>query len=674
VADRESTLDLLPRALGRERLPHIYKGCVGRDFAPQKVLAAYAEELLGQAPGLASEPGRYLEVLSALGDLYCQGYELPWERLPGEERPARIALPTYPFAREHCWISGTEHVAVAGGTALHPLLHRNTSNLSQQRFTTTFTGVEPLLADHVVQGARVLPGVAYLEMARAAVAQSSAVEPAQSIRLENVVFARPFAVSAPRTLTIALALGESGEIAYDIASDDELHSQGIARIVARGEAAAIDVAALRAQCANGPSAEACYDAFRAIGLEYGPAHRGLRSVAVGRGLVVADVALPESVAANGYVLHPSLLDAALQGAIALDFGHVRPLLPYAIDAIDIVSAPPAAAVAVIREATTSDALRKLDVDLCDAAGNVCVRIEGFSARLVAETRPAVVEQPIVEETLAADTFEERTIEFLKRVVARTLKIDPRRIDPAAPFEKFGIDSIVVMQLTGELEKSFGSLAKTLFFEYQTLRALAGYFLAEHRGALARQLGGDSAAPAAKPEPAALVVREEKRRVRQTRRVERAEEIAIVGVAGRYPQAKNLAAFWENLRAGRDCITEIPKERWDAAAWFDPEKGKPGKSFSKWGGFIDGVDEFDPLFFNISPRDAEVMDPQERLFLQCVYETLEDAGYTRESLSRRAGVYVGVMYEEYQLFGAQAQTLGHPLALFGSPASIANRVS
>src|SRR5207247_1879869 len=121
---------------------------------------------------------------------------------------------------------------------------------------------------------------------------------------------------------------------------------------------------------------------------------------------------------------------------------------------------------------------------------------------------------------------------------------------------------------------------------------------------------------------------------------------------------------------------------DHRLYFDADKNKPGITYSKWGGFLEGVDEFDPLFFNISPRDAEMMDPQERLFLECAYATLEDAGYTREGLNRyqsnglasNVGVFVGVMYEEYQLFGVEAQVQGHSLALSGSPSSIANRVS
>ena len=163
---------------------------------------------------------------------------------------------------------------------------------------------------------------------------------------------------------------------------------------------------------------------------------------------------------------------------------------------------------------------------------------------------------------------------------------------------------------------------------------------------------------------------------------RNSSIAIVGVSGRYPGARSLDEFWGNLKAGTDSITEIPEERWDWKEYFNDEKGKEGKIYSKWGGFISGADEFDPLFFNISPKEAESMDPQERLFLECAYHTLEDAGYTRERLNNqtkdrlgaRVGVFAGVMYEEYQLYGAQDQKVGKNTALVGSPASIANRVS
>ena len=160
------------------------------------------------------------------------------------------------------------------------------------------------------------------------------------------------------------------------------------------------------------------------------------------------------------------------------------------------------------------------------------------------------------------------------------------------------------------------------------------------------------------------------------------DIAIIGVSGRYPQARKSKNSGKIYGMARIASPKFPKSVGIISLYFDEDKNKPGKTYSKWGGFLEGVDQFDPLFFNISPREAEIMDPQERLFLECVYETLEDAGYTRETLGKyqglglegNVGVYVGVMYEEYQLYGAQAQVQGRPIALSGNPSSIANRVS
>ena len=170
------------------------------------------------------------------------------------------------------------------------------------------------------------------------------------------------------------------------------------------------------------------------------------------------------------------------------------------------------------------------------------------------------------------------------------------------------------------------------------------------------------------------------RTPQGRPAEDMGDIAIIGLAGRYPQAGSLEEFWANLSQGKDSITEIPSERWDHKLYYDEDRNKPGKTYSKWGGFIDGVDLFDPLFFNISPREAELMDPQERLFLECVHATLEDAGYTRDNVTPHAsagpgnvGVFVGVMYEEYQLYGAQEQARGRNIAILNSAASVANRI-
>ena len=148
-----------------------------------------------------------------------------------------------------------------------------------------------------------------------------------------------------------------------------------------------------------------------------------------------------------------------------------------------------------------------------------------------------------------------------------------------------------------------------------------------------------------------------------------QDVAIVGLAGRYPGAADVDAFWRNLKDGRSCIAEIPQERWDWRAYFDEEKGKPGFIYTKWGGFLDDIDAFDPLFFHIAPKAAAIMDPQARLFLEIAYATIEDAGYTPASLTadHRVGVFVGVMnstYTRYTNFYSIANLVSYHLNFQG----------
>ncbi|WP_404941319.1 amino acid adenylation domain-containing protein [Pseudomonas danubii] len=341
--------------------------------------------------------------------------------------------------------------------------------------------------------------------------------------------------------------------------------------------------------------------------------------------------------------------------------------------------------------------------------------------------------------------------WLRQLLAKTLKIDPARLDSEVPFEHYGIDSLMIMEMTAVLEKRFGALSKTLFFQYPSLQGLAEHLatrpvrkppqsalitslrdlfasaldlppqqideqqcfedygldslqiveltrrlqqrfgalppglLFEHSSlqALARYLTARAAkAPAEAGNPSQEIQRrlfdgppQPLQPAAQPR-----DDIAIIGIAGRYPEAANLEAFWQNLSQGKNSIGEIPPERWDWRDYYSHDRSLSGVHNSKWGGFIDGIDQFDPLFFNISPLEAELIDPQERLFLQTAWSAMEDAGYSRKLGAEQAdpalqvGVYAGVMYNEYQLLGAEASLRGQRMGFAGSSASIANRVS
>lgn len=303
---------------------------------------------------------------------------------------------------------------------------------------------------------------------------------------------------------------------------------------------------------------------------------------------------------------------------------------------------------------------------------------------------SVTEKEVLQETTHEDKYAEAVIGYIKSLLSNVIKLPADRIEADAPMEKYGIDSVMVMELIGELEKKFGSLPKTLFYEYQNIKELGDYFIEVYPEKIKELLGNKVKMSATKKTDLNPTLTEKRQPTfpfinkvyPAGNKTKKSSDIAIIGVSGRYPGAGNLRKFWDNLKSGKDSITEIPKERWDYSLYFDKDRNKPGKTYSKWGGFIDDVDKFDPLFFNISPKDAEVMDPQERLFLECVYEAVEDAGYTRETLSAykgkgheaNVGVFAGVMYEEYQLYGVQETLQGRPVAITASPASVANRVS
>ena len=270
-------------------------------------------------------------------------------------------------------------------------------------------------------------------------------------------------------------------------------------------------------------------------------------------------------------------------------------------------------------------------------------------------------------------------DYLRGILNRISKLPIERIDAEETFDSFGIDSMMAVRLTGALEEDLGPLPKTLFFEHRNLAELSDRLRRTHGEALGRQLA--AAAPGASaPEPMppfAAVVPTEASSVRPA--VEAVDRIAIIGVSGIYPMAPDLDAFWANLEAGRDCVTEIPPERWPLAGFYDPDRSNPRTSYGKWGGFIEGAECFDARFFKIAPLEAETMDPQARKFMEVAWATVEDAGYTRESLladdpARRAGVFVGVMYGDYQLFGPEEAARGGLIGPNAAYWNIANRVS
>jgi len=683
---------------------------VGQAKQNRSVIAAFgADEELREALEKWIARGKFDRLL----DLWTKGLAIDWDMLYGEGRPypvrpRRIPAPGYPFAEQRFWIdpmpAARTEVRV-GAPVLHPLLHENVSTLRQVRFATRLGGTEFFLADHRVGGQKLLPGVAYLEMARAAADAAGARQTGMILRLSDVVWVSPAIVEQPRQFTIDLSPVPNGATRFEIASGDgdrQVHSYGQIAFVGQSEPPRIDLTALRASGMTRHEINACYALFAASGLDYGPAHRGITELHADSAQALARLALPDAVAhtLDQYVLHPSLMDCALQASIGLAMGHeavVAPkmALPFAVETVDVLRTCTNSMWAWVRRRPGgSERMQKVDIDLCDENGRMCVHIGGFATRLFdADKRRSepVAAQPRVP---TPASLKQRAVTYFKELLAATLGFPVADIHADDALDSYGIDSMMVMELTRILERPFGQLSKTLFFEYQTLSDLVDYFLANHAAqvrallaasepetpavSLRAEVGADA------PPRAAPVVRAQPHPA--SRKLDTgALNIAIIGLSGRYPLARDIEAYWRNLREGRDCITEVPADRWDWRAYYSDDGAKPHTC--KWGGFIEDVDKFDPLFFNISPSTAEYMDPQERLFLAHAWMAMEDAGYRRQDLQRpcagapgdedlpgQVGVYAGVMYGEYQLLGLEAVQNGAIPALANFYASIANRVS
>ncbi|HEY9795455.1 MAG TPA: type I polyketide synthase [Candidatus Sericytochromatia bacterium] len=155
-----------------------------------------------------------------------------------------------------------------------------------------------------------------------------------------------------------------------------------------------------------------------------------------------------------------------------------------------------------------------------------------------------------------------------------------------------------------------------------------------------------------------------------------EPIAITGIGCRFPSANNPAEFWQLLCDGIDAITEVPKSRWDAKAFYDSTSATPGKINTHWGGFLKQVDQFDPQFFGIAPREVASMDPQQRISLEVVWEALEDAGQIPDRLAgTRTGVFIGVSsFDYYELLIGKPLHLDPYTPTGNVNAIIANRIS
>ncbi|WAC93230.1 type I polyketide synthase [Mycobacterium sp. Aquia_213] len=307
----------------------------------------------------------------------------------------------------------------------------------------------------------------------------------------------------------------------------------------------------------------------------------------------------------------------------------------------------------VRTLSPADALAGLaDVVAGPSAQGVVARIDwarflplyqqagrrAFLAELESEVPdavPAVLpsgKTQLVERLAGAPVQQRKRLltDYLRDAVAEVTRVDAAEIREDAGFFDLGMDSLMAVELRRHIEQGVGKeIPATLAMDHPRLSDVADYLLGEVLG-----LSGQASAKPASQPASAVTTRTD-------------EPIAIVAVSCRFPGAPDPEAFWELLSGGVDAIREVPEDRFDIDEFYDPDPETPGKTYTRFGGFLDEIDGFDPEFFGISPREAVWIEPQQRLMLETVWEGLERAGLSPAALrGSRTGIFAGVAANEY----------------------------
>jgi amino acid adenylation domain-containing protein len=255
---------------------------------------------------------------------------------------------------------------------------------------------------------------------------------------------------------------------------------------------------------------------------------------------------------------------------------------------------------------------------------------------------------------------------IRQYAARLAGVDSETLNPQSTFRDCGLDSVAIIELADLLSRALRRpVTPTSIFDYPTVARLAE-FLAPSTGSLR---GGEIPPGTAQSErsPAKTSERD---------LASRFADVAIIGMSGRFPGAEDVNQLWHNLCSGMNSISTTAPGRWEPEAVYDPDRSQKRRSYSKWGGFLLGADEFDPTFFGLSKVDAQSMDPQQRLSMMESWRALEDAGYTGIRLREATvGIFVGARESDYGSVIGKASRPPDASTLLGNDISlIASRIA
>ncbi|MGH8879526.1 MAG: beta-ketoacyl synthase N-terminal-like domain-containing protein, partial [Stackebrandtia sp.] len=241
---------------------------------------------------------------------------------------------------------------------------------------------------------------------------------------------------------------------------------------------------------------------------------------------------------------------------------------------------------------------------------------------------------------------------IAEAMASVLEVPVNEFILDLPHVDFGVDSVLAVEIVDRINRTLDvTLKPTDFFSYATLRKLTDHVeqmrptprIEPDQPPNGVVVSGAVPEAPARPRIAATGVAAAGVAAAGVA----STDVAVIGMSARFPDAPDLDQLWANLAAGRDSVAEIPPHRWDVCQHWDPDPLAAGKTYSKWGSVLEDVGMFDPAFFGMSPREARLMDPQQRLYLMEAWRALEDAGYSDRALDgTECHSFVGTAMGDY----------------------------
>ncbi|WP_315942745.1 beta-ketoacyl synthase N-terminal-like domain-containing protein, partial [Pseudoalteromonas holothuriae] len=548
--------------------------------------------------------------------------------------------------------------------------------MKNKKYSMTLSANHPILQAHQIDGRGVMPGLAYIDLIFQLLLPALKLE-VERAEITKLAILRPLILAAHESVDLVFevqpkALGWTVSVLdkHDTSEPyvdfhlSEMHDDVV-------QPPAINVDTLSGELSY--DIQQTYQRAISLNLCHGELLQVSGNIFVGNDDYWAQIqAKPSNNTSSNFIASPAMLDGAAMAILyALQeqqkVAKSDLFLPIYIGAYKQYRPMLSKSLAVVKNAHISihTNLLKLSIKFYTPKGQVVAEMDDLCVRPTADFQNALhnAERAVLgmDEQRHEGDQNSDLHGLLIGVFASYLGVNPEHINGQSGFFELGVTSTQLLYILKDLETQLQcELSPVMLFEHDSVAKLAAH-LTSMDVKFERHL-------IEKVEPKLAI---------STPYGWRQQDIAIIGMAGRFAAADDVEQLWENLTLGKDSVAPLSPNQFKFAQDY-----ATAQVFPCWGGVLHNSQEFDPLFFNIAPNEAERMDPQERLFLEVSWQALESSGHTPQSLhpqykrnaKAEVGVYAAVMFSEYALYAADLVRKGHPVGVMTGISASANRLS